>query len=51
MKLFKTLFNLMKLPVAIVADSFTAIPDLMAGDAFVRTRKVCDEIDDAIGEK
>jgi hypothetical protein len=52
MKLFKTLFNLAKLPVVIVADSVTAIPDsAMLMPTFERTRKVCDKIDDALTEK
>lgn len=52
MKLFKTLFNLAKLPLAIGADILTVIPDTsLLNPAFERTRKVCDKIDDAITEK
>lgn len=52
MRLFKTLFNLAKLPVVIAVDVVAAIPEagcLMT--PFERTRKVCDKIDDALTEK
>lgn len=51
MKLFKTLFNLAKLPLAVGADILTVIPDTsMLQPAFERTRKVCDSIDNSLAE-
>jgi hypothetical protein len=51
-KIFKTLFNLAKLPLVVAADAITAIPDSAGLDPlFERTRKVCDKIDDAIAEE
>lgn len=52
MRFFKTLFNIAKLPVAIVVDAFVAIPESASLiTPFERTRKLCDKIDDSISEK
>lgn len=49
MGLFKTLFNLAKLPVVVAADVVTAPVDLaMLGEPFKRTRNHCDELDEGM---
>ena len=52
MKLFRTLFNLAALPVAIVVDVVTALPDASTGrGVFERTKDKCDDIDDSLEAK
>ena len=52
MKLFRTLFNLASLPVAIVADVIMVVADAGTGEAiFYRTKDKCDDIDDSLHNK
>lgn len=51
MKLFSTLFNLVALPVVVVKDVVTALPDVSTGrGAFRGTREHCEKIDEDLSK-
>ncbi len=52
MRLFSTLFNIVKLPVVIAADVVCALPDASMGkEVFERTKEKCADIDSDIAAK
>lgn len=51
MRLFSMLFNIAKLPVAIVADAVCALPDASMGkEVGARTKEKCSDIDREISK-
>jgi len=47
MKLFTTLFNLTKLPIIVVKDTITLLPDLTTQhEPFSDTKRLCEEMDE-----
>lgn len=49
MRLFSALFELVKLPLVIVKDTVTALPDMSGGNgAFSDTKDQCEKIDEEI---
>ena len=49
MKLFSAMFELVKLPLVIVKDIVTALPDAAGGNgAFSDTKEQCEKIDEEI---
>ena len=49
MKLFKTLFNLAKLPIIVAKDAVMVVPKIMVlEEPFRDTKRLCEEMDEDI---
>lgn len=52
MRLFKTIFNVVKLPLVVAKDAVCALPDASMGKRiFSDSEKQCEKIDDSLSNK